>query len=73
MKNKHNSQYAIKAHHSDYESIKQSHTQVADGTFEPHPDCAVVVSGELQQSSEDEGRTGAASDIVQVKDWVQPF
>ena len=43
------------------------------GTLEPVPDCAVVVGGELEQSPEEEGRTGAASDIVKVKDWVQPF
>ena len=43
------------------------------GTLEPVPDCAVVVGGELEQSLEEEGRTGAASDIVEVKDWVQPF
>ena len=42
------------------------------GTLEPVPDCAVVVGGELEQSLEEEGRTGAASDIVKVKDWVQP-
>ena len=40
--------------------------------MEPVPDCAVVVGGELEQSLEEEGRTGAASDIVKVKDWVQP-
>ena len=33
---------------------------------------AVVVGGELEQSLEEEGRTGAAIDIVKVKDWVQP-
>ena len=43
------------------------------GTLEPVPDCAVVVGGELEQSLEEEGRTGAASDKVKVKDWVQPF
>ena len=43
------------------------------GTLEPVPDCAVVVGGELEQSREEEGRTGAASDIVKVTDWVQPF
>ena len=42
------------------------------GTLEPVPDCAIVVGGELEQSLEEEGRTGAASDIVKVKDWVQP-
>ena len=42
------------------------------GTEEPVPDCAVVVGGELEQSLEEEGRTDAASDIVKVKDWVQP-
>ena len=39
------------------------------GTLEPVPDCAVVVGGELEQSLEEEGRTGAASDIVKVTDW----
>ena len=43
------------------------------GTLEPVPDCVVVVGGELEQSLEEEGRTDAASDIVKVKDWVQPF
>ena len=32
-----------------------------------------TVGGELEQSLEEEGRTGAASDIIKVKDWVQPF
>ena len=45
----------------------------ADGTLEPVPDCVVVVGGELEQSLEEEGRTGAASDIVKVIDWVLPF
>ena len=40
------------------------------GTLEPVPDCVVVVGGELEQSLEEEGRTGAASDIVKVIDWV---
>ena len=57
--------------------IKQSHTLLLIprrpmGTLEPVPDCAVVVGGELEQSLEEEGRTGAASDIVKVIDWVQP-
>ena len=43
------------------------------GTLEPVPDCVVVVGGELEQSLEEEGRTGAASDIVKVIDWVYPF
>ena len=42
------------------------------GTLEPVLDCAIVVGGELEQSLEEEGRTGAASDIVKVIDWVQP-
>ena len=33
----------------------------------------MVVGGELEQSFEEEGRTGAASDVVEVTDWVQPF
>ena len=37
------------------------------GTLEPVPDCAVVVGGELEQSLEEERRTGASSDIVKVK------
>ena len=36
------------------------------GTLEPVLDCVVVVGGELEQSLEEEGRTGAASDIVKV-------
>ena len=46
------------------------------GTLEPVLDCVVVVGVELEQSLEcieEEGRTGAASDIVKVTDWVQPF
>ena len=39
------------------------------GHQDPVPDCAVVVGGELEQSFEEEGRTGAASDIVKVTDW----
>ena len=46
----------------------------ADGTLEPVPDFVVVVGGELEQSFEEEGRTGAASDIVKVTDWgLTPF
>ena len=41
------------------------------GTLEPVPDCAGIVGGESEQSLEEEGRTGAASETV--KDWVQPF
>ena len=44
------------------------HPCEADGTLEPVPDCAVVVGGELEQSFEEEGQTGAASDIVKVTD-----
>ena len=40
------------------------------GTLEPVLDCVVVVGVELEQSLEEEGRTGAASDIVKVIDWV---
>ena len=43
------------------------------GTLEPVPDCVVVVGGELEQSLEEEGRTGAASDRVKVIDWVLPL
>ena len=43
------------------------------GTLEPVLDCVVVVGVELEQSLEEEGRTGAASDIVKVIDWVLPF
>ena len=39
----------------------------------PVSDCAIQVVGELEQSFEKEGRTGASSDIVKVTDWVQPF
>ena len=39
------------------------------GTLEPVPDCIVVVGGELEQSLEEEGRTGAASDLVKVTDF----
>ena len=39
----------------------------------PVPDCVVVVGGELEQSLEEEGRTGAASDRVKVIDWVLPL
>ena len=41
--------------------------------MEPVPDCVVVVGGELEQSLEEEGRTGAASDRVKVIDWVLPL
>ena len=50
-----------------------AHPKEADGDFGTVPDCAVVVGGELEQSLEEEERTGAASDIVKVTDWVQPF
>ena len=36
--------------------------------LEPVPDRAVAVGGELEQPSEEEGRTGAASDTVEVTD-----
>ena len=43
------------------------------GTLKPVQDYAVVVGGELVLSFDAEGRNGAASDIIKVKDWVQPF
>ena len=49
------------------------HPYEADGTLESVWDYAIVVNGEVKQSFEEEGRTGAANNIIKVTDGVQPF